>query len=372
MRIAIEAQRIFRKEKHGMDFVVLEILRRLPKLAPQDEFFVFVAPGNDECLQESSNLHIIQLSCPGGYPMWEQVALPSAVRKLKPDVLHCTSNTAPIFCSCPLMITLHDIIFLEKQAQKNKSLYQGLGRLYRKLVVPAVVPHCKKIITVSNYEKARIAKAFPLEDGVLSAVYNGFGSQFHPMEKADAQKTASKYISGRYLFFLGNTDPKKNTDNVMRAYAMYLDQSAEKLPLLVADLSAEKAAAIAQQAGVPQVMEHIKLPGYIANTDLPAIYNAADAFLYPSLRESFGIPLLEAMACGTPVISANTSCIPEIAGNAGILVNPLEPGAIADALLHLEKDAAYREDVISKGMERAKEFNWDSTAAKVLEIYHNF
>ena len=120
MKIAIEAQRIFRPNKHGMDFVALEAIRQLQKIDRENEYFIFVAPGPDRCLEESDNLRIVEVKCPT-YPLWEQVALPAALRKVKPDLLHCTSNTAPIRCSVPLILTLHDIIFLEKRQDTNKS-----------------------------------------------------------------------------------------------------------------------------------------------------------------------------------------------------------------------------------------------------------
>ena len=120
MKIAIEAQRIFRKDKHGMDFVILETLKELQKRKDGNEYYVFVAPGEDRCLEESENLHIIELRCPT-YPLWEQIALPRAVRKLKADLLHCTSNTAPLWCPVPLVLTLHDIIYLEPRQHRSSS-----------------------------------------------------------------------------------------------------------------------------------------------------------------------------------------------------------------------------------------------------------
>lgn len=135
MRIAIEAQRIFRPNKHGMDFVALESIKELQKKDHENEYFIFVSPGEDHCLRESDNLRIIELHCPT-YPLWEQVALPRAVAKIKPDLLHCTSNTAPIHCPVPLVLTLHDIIFMEPRKSGNKSLYQNMGWHYRRLVVP--------------------------------------------------------------------------------------------------------------------------------------------------------------------------------------------------------------------------------------------
>lgn len=155
MKIAIEAQRIFRTNKHGMDFVALESIRELQKIDHENEYFIFVTPGEDRCLEESENVHIIELKCPT-YPLWEQVALPRAVKKIMPDLLHCTSNTAPLQCPVPLILTLHDIIYLEKRHSSSFTWYQEMGWFYRRMVVPRVLANCEKIITVSQFERERI------------------------------------------------------------------------------------------------------------------------------------------------------------------------------------------------------------------------
>lgn len=143
MKIAIEAQRIFRPNKHGMDFVALETIRELQKMDHENEYFIFVSPGEDKCLKSSENMHVIELKCPT-YPLWEQVALPRAVKRIRPDLLHCTSNTAPLNCPVPLVLTLHDIIYLEKRQSSSLSLYQEMGWHYRRLVVPRILPKARK------------------------------------------------------------------------------------------------------------------------------------------------------------------------------------------------------------------------------------
>lgn len=155
MKIAIEAQRIFRVNKHGMDFVALEVIRELQKIDRENEYFILVNAGEDRCLEESENMHIVTVNAPL-YPLWEQVCLPEAVRRIGPDILHCTGNTAPLRCDVPLVLTLHDIIFLEKRSGSSPSWYQNMGWYYRRFVVPRVLPKCRRIITVSNYERERI------------------------------------------------------------------------------------------------------------------------------------------------------------------------------------------------------------------------
>ena len=228
MKIGIEAQRIFRKNKHGMDYVVLQEIRELQKMETEDEYFVFVKPGEDRCLESTKNVHIVELKCPS-YPLWEQWALPRAARRAGVDLLHCTSNTAPIRCKMPLVLTLHDIIFLEPRDKQNHSLYQNMGWLYRRLVVPRILPKCRRIITVSEFEKQNIMQKLGIEEARMAMIYNGYNDWFRPVD--DHQQVYRKYMKEKgFLFFLGNTDPKKNTERTLVAYSRYLDQSARKRP----------------------------------------------------------------------------------------------------------------------------------------------
>ena len=362
MKIAIEAQRIFRTNKHGMDYVILEILRILQRIDTENEYWVFVAPGDDVCLQETPNFHIKVLDS-GFYPYWEQVLLPRAVRRLRPDVLHCTSNTAPVFPGAPLLLTLHDIIFLERKTGSNTSRYQNMGWKYRRMVVPRILKKCAKVITVSEYEKKQIVAAGLLPEDGIEVIYNGFGTEFN----AGAAKQDRDYI-----LFLGSTDPKKNTSRTLAGYASYLRRSKVKRPLKIADLSREDLEKYLQENGCIDVADSVECVGYVPHSELPATYGGAAAFLSTSVRESFGIPQLEAMACGAPVVVADASALPEIAGEGALLVDPYDPEKIGDALLKLEEDQEFCDKVVEYGYERVKLFSWDSSARRTLELYARF
>ena len=367
MKIGIEAQRIFRQNKHGMDYVVLQEILELQKMDHHNEYFVFVAPGPDVCVKDTPNFHIIEVGG-GFYPLWEQWSLPRAAREARVELLHCTSNTAPLFCSIPLILTLHDIIFLEPRDKGNSSLYQNMGWLYRRLVVPRILGKCRRIITVSDFEKQNIINRLQLPKKQVEMIYNGYNDWFRPMEDPDC--VYGKYMRERgYLFFLGNTDPKKNTERTLIAYSRYLERSNVKRPLLMADLDRHYLNDIISRNHIENIRQHIEMPGYIVNSDLPYVYSAAFAFLYTSLRESFGIPLLEAMACGTPVVTSNTSSMPEIGGKDAILVNPESPEEICEQLLRLEIDKAYYQQQVQVGLQRSKLFSWKFTAEQLLSLY---
>lgn len=367
MRIGIEAQRIFRKNKHGMDYVVLQEIKELQQMDTENEYYVFVKPGEDHCVESSRNVHVIELNCPT-YPLWEQWALPRAAKKYGVEILHCTSNTAPIWCDIPLVLTLHDIIFLEPRDKQNHSLYQNMGWLYRRLNVPRILDKCRRIITVSNFEMENIISKLNIPRERMAMIYNGYNEWFKPVE--DEDEVYKKYIPEQgYFFFLGNTDPKKNTERTLVAYSKYLTKSSIKRKLLMADLDSEYLNGIIECNHIENIQENIVMPGYIVNSDLPYIYHGAFAFLYTSLRESFGIPLLEAMACGTPVITSNTSSMPEIGGKDAILVNPESSDEIAEMMLRLETDDGYYEQQRNVGIERAKHFSWRKTAENLLKLY---
>ena len=377
MKIGIEAQRIFRKNKHGMDYVVLQEIKELQQMQTGDEYFVFVKPGEDRCVEDSANVHIIELHCPS-YPLWEQWALPRAAKKYGVELLHCTSNTAPIWCNIPLVLTLHDIIFLEPRDKSNKSLYQNMGWFYRRLVVPRILPKCQRIITVSNFEKDNIIRKLGIAEERMAMIYNGYNDWFKPNSQFSIlnatphsdKRSENSQLASSPFFFLGNTDPKKNTERTLVAYSKYLEQSSVKRRLLMADLDKNYLNDIISRNHIENIIPMLDMPGYIPNSELPKIYNNAFAFLYTSLRESFGIPLLEAMACGTPVITSNTSSMPEIGGPDAILVNPESSDEIAQMMLRLESDQTFYEQQKQVGLERAKLFSWRKTAEQLHQLYH--
>lgn len=375
MKIGIEGQRLFRTRKHGMDMVALELIKNLQKIDLENEYFIFIKPDEDEsCLSPTPNFHIIKLEG-GSYPVWEQKTLPAAAHKYGCDILHCTSNTAPLNCKIPLIVTLHDIIYMEKSYVQilngPGSNYQKFGNIYRRFVVPRILPKVQKMITVSNFEKDRINKFFGLNDNKLVAIYNGVSEHFKPIsdivELAKIKKTYK--LPDHFFFFLGNTDPKKNTEGVLIAFRDFLKINKKGFKLVMPDYDEIELLNLLNKIGAPELREQIHLTGYIINTDLPAIINLSSVFLYPSLRESFGIPLLEGMKCGVPVITSNTSSMPEIAGDAAYIIDPYQPSEITKAMIELINDKSLRDNYIQKGLKQSNKFSWENMAKEVLSLY---
>lgn len=361
-----------------MDMVALELIRNLQLLDTEHDYFIFVRPDEDrDVLTASANFQIVEI--PGGtYPWWEQVLLPRAVNKYKCDLLHCTGNTAPLFSPVPLILTLHDIIYLENSIPDiimgEGSSYQRFGNIYRRWVVPKVIKKSSWIVTVSDYENRRIRDHFgpQMEDRVLT-VHNGVGDHFWQLPHPSALNAVrEKYrLPDRYFFFLGNTHPKKNTRGVLQAYSGYVAREGTDVKLLMVDYDTAALKEMLEEIGDPELFDQIVIRDYVNNADLPALYAQSELFLYPSLRESFGIPIIEAMAAGTPVISSTTSSMPEIAGQAAILVDPFKPEAITEAMIRILKEPGLREKMIGAGRRQAQQFSWSSAAKKMTEIYRS-
>lgn len=375
MRIGIEAQRLFRPHKHGMDRVALELILNLQVIDKENDYFIFVKPDLDKSVIEpTANFKIVEISG-GPYPWWEQFKLPRAAKAYNCDLLHCTSNTAPYSKNIPLITTLHDIIYMEGSLVKlllNKaSLYQKFGNLYRRIIVEKVVQNSSRLITVSNFEKQNINHFFKLKNKKIEAIHNGVNQNFTIKMDADhLYKVKTNYkLPEDYLLHIANKDPRKNTKGVLLAFNDFLKQATVSYKLVILGYKEAELKMILNEIGAADLRQHIILIGYVSDEDLPAIYYLSKLFLFPSLREGFGIPIIEAMACGVPVITSNISSMPEVAGDAAHIIDPNKPKEICDGMIKITSDAKYRNELIQKGLLQSKKFSWNRMAFQVLEQY---
>lgn len=372
MKIGIESQRIFRIAKHGMDVVALELILQLQKLDKVNDYILFAENGPDrKCIPETENFRTLIIRGLT-YADWEQIALPSVVKKIKPDLLHCTANTAPLSCPVPLLLTVHDVIYLEEINFKG-SAYQNFGNLYRRAVVPFGIKKASAIITVSEYEKSIIAATCKMDPSKITVIHNGVDERFHPDFLVSVLHNFRKahHLPENFILFLGNTSPKKNTAGEIKAYVHYCSMSNNPIPVVIPDYSIALVKKVLNELGRPELISKFHLPGYIPSEKMPLLYNCSSVFLYCSLRESFGLPVLEAMACGIPVIASDIPAIREVAGDAATLVDPQSHVAIAEAIHVVLNDILARKTQQQKGLARASQFSWEKAAKKLLSVYEH-
>ena len=371
LRIGIEAQRLFREKKHGLEIVAMEVIRHLQVVDKENQYIVFVRKDVDNtCITETSNFKIREIEA-GSFPEWEQVKLPLAIKEEKLDLLHCTANTAPLFTSVPMVLTLHDIIFMESTKLRG-NYYQNLGNIYRRLIVKSVAGKIKRVLTVSNWEQTQIIEKLRLSSDKVNVIYNAVSDSFKKMDGSQLASVREKYhLPDQFILFFGNTAEKKNTYETLRGYVHYFQSSDEnRLPLVVAGTFQDYLNQLLQLINLPQEMKsHILLIGYIPFQEQPAIYNLASLFLYTSKRESFGLPILESMACGTPVITSITSSMPEVARGAAHLIDPNDHISIANGISIILSNQKLKDELIEKGYARAKDFSWIKTAQQLVKVY---
>jgi glycosyltransferase involved in cell wall biosynthesis len=372
MKIGIEVQRLFRMKKYGIETSSLELIKKFQELDQDNEYVLFVKDDLDRgCFTESANFKIRKV---GGrfFADFEQFFLPIAARNEKVDLLHCTGNTTPYLSSVPIVQTLHDIIFMDP-IPRNDTLYQRLGNQYRRRLVPLVSPRSKALITVSHYEKERIVSRLSVDEKRIHVIYNGINEKhFKVHDNADKFLQVQQYynIPESFILFLGNPSVRKNPLGVIEAYVMYASKVSHPLPLVTPGLPVKYIQHALHKLNVAYDPNRFISPGYIREEDLPYLYALSKTFLFPSLSEGFGMPIVEAMACGTPVITSKISCMPEIAGDAAMLVDPMSPPSIAEGLIHLLEDPVLRCEKIQDGLVNARRFSWTKTAEQVLGVYH--
>jgi glycosyltransferase involved in cell wall biosynthesis len=375
-QLFIEAQRLFRKHKHGMDVVALELLQRLKNVHTSFDKCVLVKQDDDHCLQSNNEL-AIQALPNAFYPFWEQKLLPKFTGGYSNAVLHCTGNTAPLWSNTPLIVTIHDLIFLESNYLFKKdggSLYQRFGNVYRSLIVPRVAKKAKHVITVSEFQRQAIMKRFKLLPEKISVVYNGADERFfNILTTAQIQTINTKYgiDNFSYIFFLANTEPRKNTDGVIKAFTAFCKQYPEFThKLVIKGLTEQQLHKKIIEQGAQEYASRFHRVGYIDYEDLPAVYQGAAMLWFPSFSEGFGLPIIEAMAGGTPVITSKCSVMPEIAGNAALYINPNKPLELVPKTAELLTNLLMKNELTKAGILQAKMFMWDKSMQQLLTVYN--
>ncbi|MBK9232126.1 MAG: glycosyltransferase family 4 protein [Anaerolineae bacterium] len=295
-------------------------------------------------------------------------AMPAATLADRASLLH-VNYVAPPVGSCPHVVTVHDISY-----DLYPAFFSPRDRWMLKTLVPLTMRRAAAIITVSQHAKQEIMARYGLPADKIAVTYEAAGEQFRPVTDAAARLALRQRLGlpaqAPYFLALGNLQPRKNIGRLLEAFAL-ARQSAELAAtcLVIAGKALWRESEIyatVQQAGLTDA---VHFPGYVDDADLPALYSDALAFVYPSLYEGFGLPPLEAMACGTPVICANAASLPEVVGDAALTVPPTDVGALAHALRQVAGAPELRQQLRQRGHARAAQFTWRRCAQETLEIY---
>lgn len=375
MRIGIDARLL--TYRRGIGNFVYNLLAALAELPNAYSLVLYVDDPRAVGLVPTGSRFTVKVLAPRLYPLWEQFSLPLAAARDQLHILHCPANTAPLRLpqQIRLVLTIHDVMYLLPVSvlSESPSLYQRLGQLYRRLVVPRVAPLARAIITDSVYSRQDIIKYLPVPAESVRVIW---GAPSHACrvitDTAILANIRAKYgLNSRFILALAALDPRKNTARIIEAYARFRRQATGRYQLALVGLTPAGRARFRQLAETLGVADEVIAAGFVPEEDLVALYNAAELLAYPSLYEGFGLPVLEAMACGTPVVTSPSGSLPEVAGEAAVMVDPLNIEAIADAFWRVVNETDLRQELIVKGLAQTQKFSWQQAAVQTLEVYRN-
>lgn len=359
MRIAIDAHSLGTKSA-GKETYIQNLLDALSRIDKENEYLIYTSA--DAVLNFPSNYKVIKIKTKN---RWLRLLyLRSSLKKNSPDIYHCQYFLPPFFDS-PSVITIHDTSFLthpECFTNREKLIFKFLNNSIRR---------AKKIITISNFSKNELLKYFKIPREKIDIISLAANEIFKPdIHHSAIHKIKLKYsLPDNYILYVGRFTIWKNIPVLIKAFSFFKKQDKAGFKLVLAGKNDRKSKDLKRLVSELNLWEEVKFIDYLYGADLSAVYNAAKLFVFPSFYEGFGMPPLEAMACGIPVITSNASVFPEVLGDAATMIDPYDAEGLAKAMEKLLSDNALREKMILKGLEQAKKFSWINTAQKTLAAY---
>ena len=367
MIIGIDASRANKPHKTGVEWYSYHLIEEFKKLDHKNQYFLYTnkslrgdlgkCPSNfRECLLKWP----IPRSWTIGRLSWEM-----KFGKYRPDVLFVPAHTLPLLNPKKSIVTIHDIGF-----EHFPEAYHWADKLYHKLIIKIIKHSASKIITVSEFTKQDIIQTYKISAEKIFVVHNGYDNKKYKPCPNTREILKNKYqIDFPYILFVGRLELKKNIPRLVEAFGQFkLNHPETKIKLVLVGTKGLTFPLVWEQIEKYHLQEEIIFPGWISDEDLPLFHSNAEVFAFPSLFEGFGIPVLEAMACGCPVVCSNTTSLPEVAGKSALMFNPQKTTEITQALEKVIFNQGLKSQLIAEGLKRAREFSWERSARETLNI----
>jgi glycosyltransferase involved in cell wall biosynthesis len=379
MRIGIDYTSAVR-QRAGIGRYCRELIQALVKLDAENEYVLLIAGRltADESAELDTRfaghanvvLRPIPLSDRWLNRLWHRLQLPLPVELFTGplDIFHSPDFTLPPVRRAKTLVQIHDLSFLRVPKYADPKLQS-----YLKTVVPRCAKHADLILADSQHTKQDIVSLFRIPSDDVMVILGGVESRFHPIADLDRLARAQERydLPERFILGLGTLEPRKNFAGLIEAYHQLYAQQELVQHLVIGGGKGWLYGGIFERIKTLDLQDRVHLIGFVADNDLPSLYTLADLFVFPSFYEGFGLPVLEAMACGTPVVSSNAASLPEVVGKAGLLVNPTDTDALAEAMDLLLSNAALRQQYIAQGKIQARRFTWKRAAYQLLLAYQH-
>ena len=364
MRIAIDVRKL---HDYGIGTYIRNLVTHLHRLDSTTEYILLCKP-DDQTFASGLGENFRLVSQPAGpYSISEQIRIPIQLKREAIDLFHAPHYTLPALTPCRSIVTIHDCIHLRFPQYLPNRLAHG----YARAALWTATHRSDRVLTVSEASKQDILTFFDIPADKITVIPNAIDDCFFvPPPDKNIERIRERYqLQAPFLLYVGNVHPHKNLERLLDAFYKVRSRGHDDLTLLIIGDDITRYAKLRRAVHRYQLHRCVRFLGFVPNETLRVLYHLARAFVFPSLYEGFGLPPLEAMASGTAVVTSNVSSLPEVTGGAAVLVDPQSQDAIADGICRVLEDNVFREELVTKGRARAKQFSWDRSIQHILEIY---
>lgn len=365
VRIAIDVRKL---NDYGVGTYVRNLVGQLARIDHDTEYVLVCKPDDLELSERLGPNFRAVADLSGQYSVREQISIPANLLRTSPQLFHTPHYVLPALTPCRSIVTIHDCIHLVFP----QYLRGRIARTYARSAFWTAVHRASRILTVSEASKRDILRFFPIAPEKVTVIYNAIADHFYdePPEEEMAQIRERYQLHERFVMYAGNVKPHKNLERLIDAFVLLRQNGAyDDLKLLITGSEISTYAPLRRAVHRYNLHQHVRFLGYQSEQTLAVLYRLADVFVFPSLYEGFGLPPLEAMASGTPVVVSNASSLPEVVGDAGVLVNPYDVRSIADGIRRVLDDSVLRDALKTRGVARARAFSWPASVKRIHDIY---
>lgn len=369
MKIGIDGRAAIWYRGTGIGTYTYQLIKSINALDKLNNYTIFIPEGETLPINLENNFSTKQSSNNANNNFWERISLPNILKETGVDIYHVPQNGVgiPNEKTCPFVMTLHDII----PYKMPETCSERYLKIFNELM-PSLVKLCDGIITVSNYSKDDISSSFNYPKEKIFVTHLASEEMYKPIDKWISKNIIKKFygISENYILYVGGFSPRKNIIGLIQAFSKLINTYNSDIKLVIAGSKGPSYKKYFDECVRLKVENNVIFPGFIETQHLPYLYNASELFIYPSFYEGFGLPPLEAMACGIPVICSNVTSIPEVVGDAAYLINPSNVDDLYTAMLEVLTNKQLREKLILKSIVRNASFTWRETARNTLKAYN--
>jgi glycosyltransferase involved in cell wall biosynthesis len=364
MRIAIDARKL---HDFGIGTYVQNLLRQLARLDADSDYVLFCRKEDRDALAALGPNFRISVDSSTPYSVREQASIPSHLLRERVDVYHSPHYVLPPLVPCRSVVTIHDCIHL----MFPQYLPNRLAYVYAKTFMWWAAHRSARVLTVSEASKRDILRYFDIPEEKVTVIHNGLDERFRvPPPDAEIHRVRERFqLDERFILYAGNVKPHKNVERLIDAFHVLHTNGFEHLKLLIIGSDISKYATLRRAIHTHDLHKYVRFLGFVSDETLAALYRLAAVFVFPSLYEGFGFPPLEAMASGTPVVASNLSSLPEVLGDAALLVDPYDANALAGAIRRVLVDDTLRRELSARGQAKVQEYSWEEAARRVRQIY---